>query len=132
MSGRPPRRKAPTATSTARADISTADPLLDRSAVRTGRKLPRRNFGRSALLGLAVLLCASPAHAGDLASARADYERGDYRAARRVYERLAAQGDPVAQNNLGVMYFQGRGVEADDARAMEWFRRAAAQGLAGA
>ena len=44
----------------------------------------------------------------------------------------AEQGDAAAQNSLGVMYDQGRGVPQDDVEAVRWYRRAAAQGLASA
>jgi TPR repeat protein len=45
---------------------------------------------------------------------------------------LANQGDAVAQNKLGVMYANGKGVPKDESKAVEWYRKAADQGLAGA
>ncbi|HEY9946201.1 TPA: sel1 repeat family protein [Neisseria meningitidis] len=42
----------------------------------------------------------------------------------------AEQGDADAQNNLGAMYYKGRGVRRDDAEAVRWYRQAAEQGLA--
>ena len=45
---------------------------------------------------------------------------------------LADKGDAYAQNNLGVMYDNGRGVPENDAEAVKWFRKAAAQGRADA
>ena len=36
-------------------------------------------------------------------------------------------GDPVAQDNLGTTYRDGRGVAQDDAEAVRWFRRAVKQ-----
>jgi TPR repeat protein len=44
----------------------------------------------------------------------------------------AARGEPEAQNNLGVMYANGRGVPQDYAEAVSWFRKAAEQGHASA
>ena len=44
----------------------------------------------------------------------------------------ALQGHGLAQHGLGVMYLYGECVPRDEAEAAEWFRRAAAQGLAGA
>ena len=35
---------------------------------------------------------------------------------------LAEAGDAEAQNNLGLMYFNGRGVAQDDAEAVAWYR----------
>lgn len=41
---------------------------------------------------------------------------------------LAEQGDDAAQNELGLIYQQGRGVKPDHAEAIKWYRLAAAQG----
>ncbi|MCA3332608.1 MAG: toll/interleukin-1 receptor domain-containing protein, partial [Roseomonas sp.] len=47
--------------------------------------------------------------------------------------RIAAErGHPIAQNNLGVMLRDGRGITRDDAQAVQWFRRASEQGYADA
>ncbi len=43
------------------------------------------------------------------------------------YRRAAEQGHPGAQNNLGLLYFTGRGVERDHARALELYESAARQ-----
>jgi TPR repeat protein len=40
----------------------------------------------------------------------------------------AEQGDAYSQSNLGLMYFNGRGVPQDDAEAVRWYRLAAEQG----
>jgi TPR repeat protein len=42
----------------------------------------------------------------------------------------ANAGDPEAQNNLGVMYYNGEGVPQDYKRAAEWYLKAANQGEA--
>ena len=42
---------------------------------------------------------------------------------------MAEQGDAAVQGLLGAMYAAGRGVPQDDAEAVRWYRRAAAQGL---
>ena len=42
----------------------------------------------------------------------------------------AAQGDAVAQTELGSRYYAGRGVSQDDAEAILWIRMAAEQGHA--
>ena len=39
-------------------------------------------------------------------------------------------GNPQAQTSLGVLYAEGQGVAADDAKAAEWLQRAAEQGHA--
>ena len=47
-------------------------------------------------------------------------------------QKLADQGNADAQFYLGVMYAIGRGVAQDERKAVEWFRKAAAQGHEGA
>ncbi len=63
--------------------------------------------------------------AGDAARA---YASGDYATARGIWEKLAADGDNQAMNNLGVLYDQGNGVEPDAGRALHWFAEAANAG----
>ena len=47
------------------------------------------------------------------------------------YTRMAADlGNADAQNELGVRYYKGEGVEKDHTKAAEWYRKAAEQGLA--
>lgn len=42
----------------------------------------------------------------------------------------AKSGDPAMQSNLGVMYFEGIGVEKNLSKAADWYRQAAEQGYA--
>ena len=42
---------------------------------------------------------------------------------------LAEQGDAKAQNELGYLYFNGKGVLQDDYEAFKWFQKAAQQGF---
>ena len=44
------------------------------------------------------------------------------------YQRAAQQGDTTAQNNIGVMYANGIGVDKDHEEAINWFSQAAQQG----
>jgi uncharacterized protein len=46
-----------------------------------------------------------------------------------LVSRKANAGDPIAQQELGVRYMLGRGVEADSARAAYWFFQAAEQNM---
>jgi TPR repeat protein len=52
----------------------------------------------------------------------------DYAQAQAWFEKAAAQNDPRAQYELGVMYAKGKGVTQDYAQAQAWFEKAAAQG----
>lgn len=44
------------------------------------------------------------------------------------YQEAAQRGDTTAQNNIGVMYANGRGVDQDYDEAINWFRQAAQHG----
>ena len=46
-----------------------------------------------------------------------------------MLERDAANGDPLAQHELGVRYLTAKGVKADTGKSAEWLRLAASQGL---
>ena len=60
------------------------------------------------------------------------YNAGDYAGALRLWRPLAEQGDARAENNLGVMYENAKGVAQDVNEALRWYRLAAAQGYGGA
>ncbi len=56
------------------------------------------------------------------------YEQGDYEASLRVFLPMAEAGHVVAQLYLGLMYRNGQGVPANNAKALKWHLRAANQG----
>ena len=56
---------------------------------------------------------------------------GDEKADKEKFEEIkakAGKGDAAAQNNLGVRYYSGEGVEKDLKKAVKWFQKAAEQG----
>jgi hypothetical protein len=57
-----------------------------------------------------------------------DYQSGRYPQALTLFREAAAQGNALAQNNLGLMYMNGTGVITDYAQALGWYNKAAAQG----
>ncbi len=79
------------------------------------------------LLAVVVVLVAAPAWADFKAAVKA-YNQGDYATALKEFRVLAEQGYAGAQNNLGLMYFMGRGVPQDVVQAHLWLNVAAAQG----
>ncbi len=83
------------------------------------------------VLAVVVVLVAAPAWADFKAGVEA-YQRGDYATALTEFRPLAQQGHAEAQNNLGFMYSNGRGVPQDYEEAVRWYRLAAAQGFADA
>ena len=80
------------------------------------------------LIGLMLTVGGSIARAGSLEDGVAALQRGDYATALRVFQPLAAQGDAIAQNNLGAMYENGSGVPQDYREAAKWYQLSAAQG----
>src|SRR5208337_1574038 len=58
----------------------------------------------------------------------AAYDRGEFAAAYEEFKSLAEQGDADAQWNLGMMYYNGEGVEQDCVEAMKWFQKSVEQG----
>jgi hypothetical protein len=85
-----------------------------------------------ALAALALLILAAlgttPAQAG-VTEGLAAYKRGDWVKARHELWRPAAlERDADAQYHLGLLYRDGKGVEADWAQAATWLRLAAASG----
>ncbi|WP_206442815.1 tetratricopeptide repeat protein [Aliarcobacter cryaerophilus] len=55
--------------------------------------------------------------------------KGDFKTAFTIWQDFALKGDSSAQFNLGIMYYNGYGVNQDYLKAKEWFEKAAAQGL---
>jgi len=70
--------------------------------------------------------------AADIDDAQTAYDRGDYATALTLWRPLADQGSARAQNNLGVLYENGKGVPQDVVEAVKWYSLAAGQGYAGA
>jgi len=58
------------------------------------------------------------------------YLEGDYQTAAKSFHQAAGQGHANAQFTLGVMFYQGDGVDQDYKEAVKWYRLAADQGLA--
>ncbi len=101
-------------------------------AVGNGQMSAQAKFlGKKWLASLAALPAFAVLSVPALADVRAGveaYEAGDYARAIREWRPLAIAGDADAQFNMGQAYKLGRGVTQDLPQAIEWFRRAAAQG----
>ena len=84
---------------------------------------------------LSILIVAATIAAVPLASAIAGpheaveaYRAGDYAGVLRECEAAAKAGDAICQDLLGLLYSEGKGVKADQAVAVRWFRLSANQG----
>jgi len=76
----------------------------------------------------AVTLAFSAAQADNLTDGARAFQNRDYSRAVSLWRPLAVQGNPTAQNNLGIMYLDGKGVPRDYGTAFRWFSASAAQG----
>ncbi|MED5533183.1 MAG: SH3 domain-containing protein, partial [Pseudomonadota bacterium] len=65
------------------------------------------------------------AQSADVQRAIDAYNEGDYAAAMAVWEPLANQGNRDAQFAMGVLYYEGHGVNKNLDEALAWFRKAA-------
>ncbi len=82
------------------------------------------------IAALVFSLALLPAWADALQDGVAAVQRKDYPTAYRLLEPLARSGNPLAQLRLGLLYYHGHGVRESDQQALQWFERAARQGLA--
>lgn len=78
----------------------------------------------------AGLATAGPAD--DVVAAYNAEQAGDFEKAVQLYERAAAGDDMYAMNNLGDMYYSGRGVKRSWVEAMKWYQQGADKGNADA
>ena len=58
------------------------------------------------------------------------YSIEDYKTAFKEWRPLAEEGDAKSQTNLGILYYNGKGVLKDYKKALEWLTKAAEQGEA--
>lgn len=82
---------------------------------------------------LAAVMAASlalPAAAQPLKDGARFYEQGDYARALAAWRPLALSGNAEAQNNLGLLYLDGKGVPPDLGEAVRYFQLSAAAGSA--
>jgi TPR repeat protein len=124
----------PTTTSQTRSTLSHSREVDQaQKTKRAGRRTAlRRGFGVGivAAIGLsggAAALFPAISYAS-LDAAMKAWAAGDYHAAAKLLKPRADEGDPEAQFNLGLYYFQGLGGDRNYAEAAKLFRGAAEQG----
>jgi len=99
---------------------------MDRDSLRAFRTIALAASVGAAALCMSAF--ATPkATAADFFEAYERFQRGEYREARAIWSKLAYAGDVDAQFNLGTLYENGLGVEADAEQAARWYRAAAAR-----
>lgn len=84
---------------------------------------------KSLILALAAAaLTIGPASADPLQDGAHYFQHADYSHALASWRPLADQGNPVAQNNLGIMYLDGKGVPRNISEAVRFLALSAAAG----
>ncbi len=78
--------------------------------------------------GMALAVASGPLLAQDYNDGLLAAVAGDYETAVAKWLPLANAGDADAQFNMALIYHKGLGVEADEARAVGWYQRAAENG----
>ncbi|MGE0154923.1 MAG: tetratricopeptide repeat protein [Reyranellaceae bacterium] len=92
--------------------------------------MPHRSARARALVALLLLSLAAPAARAGLPEGEAAFARRDWRTAMRELQPLAEQGNARAQYLMGGIALQGASPgQTDEAGAIAWYRKAAAQGL---
>lgn len=87
-----------------------------------------RNFLKLALAAAALAMGTLAANADQLQNGAAAFQHADYRTALAAWRPLAAQGNPTAQNNMGIMYLDGKGVPQNTSEAVRYLSLSAAAG----
>lgn len=90
--------------------------------------MARRSDILKLVIGLFALISGAVAAKADIKAGTDAWSRGDYVVAVEAWRQLALEGDPEAQFHLGQAYRLGRGVKTDLNTALDWYRKAAAQG----
>lgn len=80
------------------------------------------------ILLLATLALPATAPADPLNDAVKALDSGRHGQAIQMLTPLANNGNPLAQYRLGMIYYLGKGVPEDEVKAINWWKKAAAQG----
>ena len=80
------------------------------------------------LAGMLLLLASAAAKAENYNDGFIAAEKGDYKSALQYWGPLADQGNAAAQFNVGTLYHGGLGVNLDEAKAIEWYKKSAKNG----
>ena len=100
------------------------------------KSITRKSITLAGLLGALLALAfsislghAAPTPASDpMQEGARHFQRADYKAAVASWQPLAIKGNPVAQNNLGILYLDGKGVKQDTSEAVRYLSLSAAAG----
>ena len=80
------------------------------------------------LFSLNFLICSKSVFADEILRGFDAYKNKDYQLAFDIWSKLASEGDPIAQNSLGVMFQKGEGTEMNFLLSYSWFKKSAESG----
>ena len=80
------------------------------------------------LFSLNFLICSKSVLADEILKGFDAYKNKDYQLAFDIWSELAIEGDPIAQNSLGVMLQKGEGTEMNFLLSYNWFKKSAESG----
>jgi len=76
---------------------------------------------------ISVLLIGSFAFGTEMKDGMAEYDKGNYTKAYKIFYALAKNGDPKAQYNIALMSLSGKGTKVSREEAISWYTKAADQ-----
>ena len=80
------------------------------------------------LIILSLILVVPVVYADDYQDGVDAFDKKDFNAAFKKLKPLAEKGHAKSQTNLGILYYNGKGVLKDYKKAVEWLTKAAEQG----
>ena len=84
------------------------------------------------LFTLIIFTLSLSSSADDFSDAVANYVDGNYETAYQLWQSLAEAGDAGAMFNLGILFWEGKGVPRDRNSAIDWWQQAAARNVSAA
>ena len=104
--------------------------IFDQDIINNGIKIELTKEGKDVADEVAELMLGFPIEDVGLIMEFANdaYDKKQYKDAFGYYKLAAEQGCAYAQLRLGICYINGRGVEKNDAKALQWYLDAAKQG----
>ena len=97
---------------------------------RSGKTAPLYHRWSVLMAAILAMTVAAPAKAADFQTGLQAFRAGDMQRALAEWEPLARSGRADAQHALGMMHEYGRGLNRDDAQAIQWYEKAARQNYA--
>jgi len=76
---------------------------------------------------ISALLIGSFAFGTEMKDGIAEYDKGNYAKAYKIFYALAKNGDPKAQYNIALMSLSGKGTKVSREEAISWYAKAADQ-----